>query len=156
MLGFSPSLPSDFLALFKLISLFYQHSRWSMLGIQSNKFTNHLKKHTRAQAGSLLFVWFIFKGLDGGQTPADVTQLCFAGFYTTKLLLVRSSLLQLGCWGNTGRRSDLPITSCMLNDNYLFSARQKEKTVLLSQGATTNKMLRGLLKMFSETLWDRI
>lgn len=70
MLGFSPSLPSSFLALFKLISLFYQHSRWSMLGIQSNKFTNHLKKHTRAQAGSLLFVWFIFKGLDGGQIPS--------------------------------------------------------------------------------------
>lgn len=50
-LGFSPSLPSGFLALLKLISLFHQqHSMWSVLGIQSNKFMNHLKKHTRAQA----------------------------------------------------------------------------------------------------------
>lgn len=55
VLGFCPSLPSGFLALFKLVSLFCQHSRWSMLGIQSNKFMNHLKKHTRAQVDSMLF-----------------------------------------------------------------------------------------------------
>lgn len=59
MLGFSPSLPSGYLALFKLISLFYHHSRWSMLGIQSNKLMNHLKKHTRAQAESVLFGLFL-------------------------------------------------------------------------------------------------
>lgn len=119
--AFLPLLLQVFLAVLKLVSLFYQHSRWSMLGIQSNKFMNHLKKHTRAQAESVLFVRVIFKDIDRAQIPTCCNPALLTGFNSSRLLLVRSSPLQLGCQGNTGRRPDLPVTLCVLNDNHLFS-----------------------------------